>query len=176
MSSEEENSQPLWVFATGALQQVIKKAFLFKFCAPDLFITIANLFYLLRCSWRVRIGLCVASGTSRPSRTCSCSASASTIEAWSVCTKTSQTPEIARWGATFSLNIHQDYRFHCPKLHFSVLPSRNWWLVPVRFTSWHPKFNGSHFGLPPSSIHSMAGPGGKFVWTTTFASSLFSQS
>ena len=34
---------------------------------------------------------------------------------------------------------------------------------PVRITSWYPNFNGSHFGLPPSSIHRMTGLGGKFV-------------
>ena len=28
-------------------------------------------------------------------------------------------------------------------------------------------FNGSHFGLPPSSIHRMTGLGGKIVWTMT---------
>ena len=28
---------------------------------------------------------------------------------------------------------------------------------PVRITSWYPDFNGSHFGLLPSSIHSMTG-------------------
>ena len=33
----------------------------------------------------------------------------------------------------------------------------------VRITSWYPKFNGSHFGLPPSSIHKMTGLGGKMV-------------
>ena len=27
----------------------------------------------------------------------------------------------------------------------------------VRITSWYPKFNGSHFGLPPSEIHRMTG-------------------
>ena len=30
-------------------------------------------------------------------------------------------------------------------------------------TSWYPEFNGSHFGLPPSSIHRMTGLGGNFV-------------
>ena len=30
-------------------------------------------------------------------------------------------------------------------------------------TSWYPNFNGSHFGLPPSSIHRITGLGGKFV-------------
>ena len=33
----------------------------------------------------------------------------------------------------------------------------------VGITSWYPKFNGSHFGLPPSSVHKMTGLGGKFV-------------
>ena len=33
----------------------------------------------------------------------------------------------------------------------------------VRITSWYPNFNGSHFGLPPSSIHRMTGLGGNFV-------------
>ena len=33
---------------------------------------------------------------------------------------------------------------------------------PVRFTSWYPKFNGSHFGLPPSSIHRMDWTGWQF--------------
>ena len=31
--------------------------------------------------------------------------------------------------------------------------------------SWYPIFNGSHFGLPPSSIHRMTGLGGKKLWT-----------
>ena len=29
------------------------------------------------------------------------------------------------------------------------------------------EFYGSHFGLPPSSVHGMTGLGGNFVWTTT---------
>ena len=32
---------------------------------------------------------------------------------------------------------------------------------------WYPWCNGSHFGLPPSFIHSMTGLGGNFVWTST---------
>ena len=39
----------------------------------------------------------------------------------------------------------------------------------VRITSWYIKFNGSHFGLPPSSIHRMTGLGGKMVWTMIYA-------
>ena len=39
---------------------------------------------------------------------------------------------------------------------------------PVRITSWHPEFNGSHFGLPPSPAHKMTGLGGKMVWTITY--------
>ena len=40
----------------------------------------------------------------------------------------------------------------------------------VRITPWYPKFNGSHFGLQPSSIHRMTGlRGGKMVWTMTYA-------
>ena len=38
------------------------------------------------------------------------------------------------------------------------LPAQN--ILPmgaVRITSLNPKFNGSHFGLPPSSIHRMTG-------------------
>ena len=38
---------------------------------------------------------------------------------------------------------------------------------PVCTTSWYTEFNGSHFGLPPSSIHRMTGLGGNFVWTMT---------
>ena len=34
---------------------------------------------------------------------------------------------------------------------------------PVRITSWYPKFNGSHFGMSPVSIHRMTGLA-KFVW------------
>ena len=33
----------------------------------------------------------------------------------------------------------------------------------VRITSWHPNFNGSHFGLPPSEIHRMIGLPPKIV-------------
>ena len=40
---------------------------------------------------------------------------------------------------------------------------------PVSITSWYPKFNGSHVGLPPSSVHRMTGLGGKVVWTTVIA-------
>ena len=42
-------------------------------------------------------------------------------------------------------------------------------LGAVRITSWYPTINGSHFGLPPSSIHKMTGLGGKMVWTMTYA-------
>ena len=42
----------------------------------------------------------------------------------------------------------------------------------VRITSWYPEFNGSHFGLPPSSIHTMTGLGGKMVWTMTYSNRL----
>ena len=43
-----------------------------------------------------------------------------------------------------------------------------WRMGLVRITSWYPEFNGSHFGLPPSSIHQMTGLGGKMVWTMMF--------
>ena len=33
----------------------------------------------------------------------------------------------------------------------------------VRITSWYPKFNGSHFRLPPSEIHRMTGLPPKIV-------------
>ena len=36
-------------------------------------------------------------------------------------------------------------------------------IAAVHITSWYPKFNGSHFRLPPSSIHKMTGLGGYFV-------------
>ena len=39
---------------------------------------------------------------------------------------------------------------------------------PARITSWYPKFNGSHFGLSPSSIHRMTGLGDKMVWTVSY--------
>ena len=42
-------------------------------------------------------------------------------------------------------------------------------MEPVRVTSWYPKFNGRHFGLPPSSVHRMTGLGGNFVSTMTYA-------
>ena len=51
---------------------------------------------------------------------------------------------------------------------------RNRYLVTTRRvqnTSWYLKFNGSHFGLPPSSIHRMTGLGGNFVWTITYSHS-----
>ena len=35
----------------------------------------------------------------------------------------------------------------------------------VRIMSWYPELNGSHFGLPPSSIHRMTGLGGNFPYT-----------
>ena len=33
----------------------------------------------------------------------------------------------------------------------------------------HPNFNGSHFGLPPSSIHRRTGLGGNFTWTIMYS-------
>ena len=42
----------------------------------------------------------------------------------------------------------------------------------VRITSWYPNFNGSHFGLPPSEIHTdhrMTGLPPKMVWTMTYS-------
>ena len=39
----------------------------------------------------------------------------------------------------------------------------------VRITSCYPEINGSHFGLPPSSIHQMTGLGGKMVRTVTYS-------
>ena len=41
----------------------------------------------------------------------------------------------------------------------------------MRITSWYPNFNGSHFGLPPSSIHRMTGLCGNFPYTMTYAHS-----
>ena len=38
---------------------------------------------------------------------------------------------------------------------------------PVHILSWYPKFNGNHFGLPPSSIHRMTRLGGNSVLTCT---------
>ena len=43
------------------------------------------------------------------------------------------------------------------------------WMGLVRITSWYPKFNGSHFGLPPSEIHRMTGLPPKIVWTMTYS-------
>ena len=40
---------------------------------------------------------------------------------------------------------------------------------PVRISSWYPNFNGSHFGLPPWSIHRMTGLGGEMVWTMPYS-------
>ena len=39
----------------------------------------------------------------------------------------------------------------------------------ARITSLYPKFNGSHFALPPSSIHRMTGLDGNFPHTMTYA-------
>ena len=39
----------------------------------------------------------------------------------------------------------------------------------VQITSWYPEINGSHFGLPLSSIHKMAGLGGKMVWIMMYS-------
>ena len=33
--------------------------------------------------------------------------------------------------------------------------------VHVPIASWYPKLKGSHFGLPPSSVHRMTGLGGR---------------
>ena len=43
------------------------------------------------------------------------------------------------------------------------------WMGLVRIMSWYPEVNGSHCGLPPSSIHRMTGLGGKMVWTLTYS-------
>ena len=40
---------------------------------------------------------------------------------------------------------------------------------PVRITSWYPKFNGSHFDLPPSPIYRTTGLGGKMVWMVMYS-------
>ena len=42
-------------------------------------------------------------------------------------------------------------------------------MVSVHITLLYPKLNGSHFGLPPSSIHRMTGLGGNFLHTMTYA-------
>ena len=47
---------------------------------------------------------------------------------------------------------------HSPDKHAFAFPPL---MCPVCITSWYPKFNGSHFGLPPSSIHRMTGQSGK---------------
>ena len=39
----------------------------------------------------------------------------------------------------------------------------------VCVSSLYTKHNGSHFGLPPSSIHRMTGLGGNFPYTMTYA-------
>ena len=52
-------------------------------------------------------------------------------------------------------------------LHLSLfLPFR---IGLVCITSWYPKFNRSHFGLPPSSIHRMTSLRGNFVWAVTYS-------
>ena len=38
-------------------------------------------------------------------------------------------------------------------LENSYQSGKSWNFLPVRNTSWSPKFNASHFGLPPSSIY-----------------------
>ena len=43
------------------------------------------------------------------------------------------------------------------------------WIEAVCITSWYPKFNGSHFDLPPSSIHRMTGLGGNMAWMMMYA-------
>ena len=44
-------------------------------------------------------------------------------------------------------------------------------MEPLRITSYHPvpKFNGHYFGMPPSTIHTMTGLGGTFVWTSMYS-------
>ena len=39
----------------------------------------------------------------------------------------------------------------------------------VHIASRYPNFNGSHFGLQPSSIEKITGLGGKMMWTMTHA-------
>ena len=47
--------------------------------------------------------------------------------------------------------------------------THGFWSGVVRITSLNLKFNGSHFGLPPSSIHRMTGLGGNFPYAMTYA-------
>ena len=42
--------------------------------------------------------------------------------------------------------------------------------IQLCITSWYPKFIGSLFGMPPSSIYRTIGLGGKMVWTMTYVS------
>ena len=59
-----------------------------------------------------------------------------------------------------SLNIINSIQFN----------SNGSWMWPCASRhAWYPEFNGSHFGLPPSSIKRMTGVhvGGKMVWTMT---------
>ena len=83
-----------------------------------------------------------------------------------------------------NLNHSADvYQVWLAVIHCSILLNlqpQEWWVQfcitsccvemgAVRITPSYPKFNGSRFGLPPSSIHKMAGLGGKMVWTMMYA-------
>ena len=49
-----------------------------------------------------------------------------------------------------------------PNFSEAYSPREKWSVGPLCITSWYPKFNGGHFGLPPSSIRRMTGLGGNF--------------
>ena len=57
---------------------------------------------------------------------------------------------------------------YCPAFHIIMLKKQTA-MGLVRSTSSYPEFNGSHFGLPSSSIHRMTGLDGKMVWTMTYS-------
>ena len=54
----------------------------------------------------------------------------------------------------------------CKGCPLDICNTRCQWRLWTFVMSWSPKFNGSHFGLPPSSIHRTTGLGGNFVQTT----------
>ena len=77
--------------------------------------------------------------------------------------KKNQKTNMIRWRWQDAWNSLTDPLKPPPTLYkHKVGPMR-----PLRISPWYPKFNGSHFDLPSTSMHRMTGLGGNFVWKIT---------
>ena len=82
-------------------------------------------------------------------------------------------PSFVQHSVVFIIHVLECFWItYCFTTFESILTDCVWRLVCMGLVCimwWYPKFNGSHFGLPPSSIQRqrMTGLGGKLVWTVT---------